>query len=1302
MIPFCKSSNARDFVALCGGSQECVELLVKFVRRLWMLTVLDGAEYETLNAALACLKTFRSDAGVDQRLAAEEWESFHRCRLQDRLLKPHNSGRKPMSVHVPESLLGFGGIDQLVDTLEKWRSRISPNHDLRYLKVALGQRCFTTHPKRESLVATVLQLLAECSLIQLKQPASPQQWTATWTIDDSEPILNWGGSRPPVFDQRIYSAIEVVEAVLHGVVDSSDCQFFVARAIRSNYSADISAHGIATFHYLARTANEMNCRRVNLWQLIEVLKESIKEQRDQRQLRMFIEASASVSYFSPLPYSPGLIRMRSQSIDSEYLLTFLFGTPMAIPGFSQLFGGGLRLFDSKHRSSKQVVEAPGRTFGHSQQLSSMGRSILIRGHYGTGKSILAFTIAADIARKGGIALIVALESTVDEICSILASVGVEIGGESFFLAKSMQEVANALVLGLKEKPKGVLGVLSHFSFEEPDSNDSAFRHDPVPYTKILKNLREFSEHLPAEMLRLIVIDPVNALVREASPNDPTDLQERFETLTVLQKVKRTGCNLLITAEEDGKAWIGFGEDIADTVIRLKSGEFGRYTKRVISVTKSRLQREHRGEHPFSIVSGIGFDITLSTPAISAQNLARHVSNRDAGDFGLRALDRIMRSKIRVGDILLLRGRVGTFKTQLGLVFLRAPRPGSSGPRSAGLVISARLTQPDVDSKANSVVVSNIHESVPHKIFTCSIKKGFSTAGHIVRQIENAFSEAARMGYRIDRVLLDNPSEWSDACPLTVHDPGFPLTLVNAFLRRRDVCTVISDRLLSEPNDLWSRTILQEADFRIDLDLIELNGSEFIMLQCRKTRSMQHRRERFILKTNSQSGGFRILEPHFDVTTDGRVEPLTIRLLGHVETEAQHRYWQDKQSLMRSVISPNFHLEVLNRFSLGFTLDFAKTRSSNEIQVLALDEFELDWGTRKGLRRVPTRSFRGKISEVRRRIAIPVTQQLSNSLLAVPLYDNLSIMTVRYSAWSSLKSVITSWRTLAQHAEQAETDKPDEIFFDFPKGTAENFNCLYLEILLSLIREDTSAEGEGLAENIERELFGIGNDLANKLDIQHVFGHELATEAAVLFAILCRKAFSAGRKNRFERGKDSSSYGDYKIASSAKVMRHWFTTVQQHLQGDFSAASEICVVPLPSNVSTSGQWYLGIPRSSRKSQLAYSILRSLTSRDADIDRLHQGVGLPVRNELYAARPYCNQEYVLLRELDAEFFSNLSEHPIQRSKFKDYSLLSNTIAEHLIRLLTIANGLSRAELELRASDVVRSIKSSISFLSKQATD
>jgi hypothetical protein len=96
-----------------------------------------------------------------------------------------------------------------------------------------------------------------------------------------------------------------------------------------------------------------------------------------------------------------------------------------------------------------------------------------------------------------------------------------------------------------------------------------------------------------------------------------------------------------------------------------------------------------------------------------------------------------------------------------------------------------------------------------------------------------------------------------------------------------------------------------------------------------------------------------------------------------------------------------------------------------------------------------------------------------------------------------------------------------------------------------------------------------------------------------------------------------------VSSSVVAARHWYKTASQFIESISAEELEANWVPvrLPGHFSTRGDWFLTVAGGSRSSRLADRALDLLSSKRANIDRLHEGIGLPVRR-LYDDNEECH--------------------------------------------------------------------------------
>lgn len=108
--------------------------------------------------------------------------------------------------------------------------------------------------------------------------------------------------------------------------------------------------------------------------------------------------------------------------DPSVLLAKLFGLKTAIAGLDDLTGGGLILGARTGRLDDQIDDIPSLAPGGKQRLvppdACQGVLGVIRGRFGTAKSTLAAQLAFEMARKGGVGVLMVLEQSPHEVISM--------------------------------------------------------------------------------------------------------------------------------------------------------------------------------------------------------------------------------------------------------------------------------------------------------------------------------------------------------------------------------------------------------------------------------------------------------------------------------------------------------------------------------------------------------------------------------------------------------------------------------------------------------------------------------------------------------------------------------------------------------------------------------------------------------------------------------------------------------------------------------------------------------------------
>lgn len=1162
----------------------------------------------------------------------------------------------------------FGGYTEAVDGLmafsrSLWGALFQsplPWHNTKpdpyYLPLDLHELINGPHFPSEALQADILQRLRRAGLSEELQGGRE------------------GVSRPA------FQPLTFMRQMLPGVRPDHELRYFVMRNLRRHYSCELSPHLGNYFQILSDALNSIileskprrrlasddsTVSKIDYQELIAELrlrlrKEIPSQERQAQVSDAFVECCRIVNYIQSHE-KPGFVSARTENIDSAFLLSHLFGMTTGITGLDDLFGGGgLMLADTFTRPTEPRIT---------------GRAILAMGRYGSGKSLLSMQFAIDVARKGGLSYIMSVEQTPEEYLYGLTSICSLPPSELVTVATDTSAARAVLKRG--SASQGAIIVVNPLRESFADFAE-AFKRD----MQLLKN---FS-------LKLVVVDPVNAIVRDPSRNH----EVRAETLGLFEEAKEAGCNIWLAAEE---AHISGGDslheqNIADTVIRLSVDRLGGYTQRYFEITKSRFQREQRGKHAFSIVPGSGFRIYPSSAAVSAKLRPRGIrAPKNPVSFGLKSLDQILGDRaIAAGDVIVLQGTSGSFKTPLGLQFLLGvdqPKKGyAKGRKVQSLLVGAR----DNPATVRQMLADRLsqHSSSDNKSRTdiriCPISGGYVKPGYILQEIEGEFLKARIEGYSIDRVMVDNVAHWEMTCPFIQDEHTFGDTLVDLARRHQVTSLFICGDVTQSKVGILQQSIIDSADCLIQFSRVEFRGAYKVMLRVIKTRGMKHRRESFELLVGPRSVAVDTKSSLLRISKSGKVTPISVRLFLHYENSVQREYHEEWVGRLSSVLSPRIIIDPHDSGAFLKGMKWAKASAIDELQLCQIDEFQLP-AVKDDTEGQPLHIFQrdewntewdGLLPRLRERV-----QSKHGFFIAVPFFVNVSLLAYRKSKIDDFGSKVdldvSSWESLARQCEEWEAvnNEKGQMFFDFAGTTDENYNCLFLEMLLS--RSKPIVERGGVCQ--------LSSWLVSKE----------ANDVCLVYRRLCRRAHSL--KN--ERRKDHVGQQVDRVIQLRKqaiVWRLWYSSANE-LMAEMSPAerSSIEVGALPGGISIAGEWYLAMPAYSAAHEVGLQIIKALTDRQGELVRLDAGVGLPTREEFYASgvdstselsaiSPYFGIKRSLLRSLVKDAFV--------RSSFACYSEMSGILASHLKKIIEIPE--ASEELERRVQEILDSLAFQLRFL------
>ncbi len=991
------------------------------------------------------------------------------------------------------------------------------------------------------------------------------------------------------------------------------------------------------------------------------------------------------------------IQTRTNFFDIEYLISFLFGLSTNIKGFDTLFGGwGIILpekFNNNHKGQDNYF---------SKDLLG-ARTISIMGECGSGKSLLSLQLAIDVASKGGIAWLILMEQTIEECLYSIESLCAYSNRESFEIVTNLGELAEAFKYKKININRGCL------SIQRPSHNQS--------FEEFLNDISEFTTNLSIENdLQLLIVDPINSFKQKEKNSDENLLNLRNYTVEKIKQLKKIGTNILFVAEgvtqsnkkndtfsEDN--YLAFVENISDTLIQLSVKKEHNYSQRIIEVKKSRLQRELRGQHSFSICSNSGFEINLSTAAISSIIKShRLLSSQTSIKFGFRELDNIIRKEsIYEGDVIVFQGITGTLKTYLGYIFLLVAKFKANSGEPLSIIFDTLNAKETIvndlrkplfrkllDSRKN---IEGYYRLDPEKnVRIISLPHGYITPGKIIDTINREIRKALHEGYRVHKVMINSVRQWQLVSPNIYEDNLFTDTLIQTLRGHHTTSLLIcgSDENqysnVRESNSKYNDSIIENSDCYIKFDRVDFRGISRAILKVIKTRGMNHRMETFEIKKSDDSIKIEPTSPllRYDQTLN-TLQPVKIRMFFHFDSDVQRQYYETITKTIKAVISQDTEIDYQDRLYLNKTIQIGKNSAIDELQIVQLDEFQYAMhalnpkADYQPLYRFEQEQFiESYWDDIPENLLLPIKklkETKNNSIYAVPFIQNISFLAYKngisedsLTDWEKLAEECRNWELVASlidkecesnSLEQKEPEENLNLFFAFSGNTIENYNSLFLEILLPLFKKDYITD-------------------INNCPLESIFKSQKSFQAGRLLRQLAFRYV-----NVFKNGTGQfisppavsvTEIIPDPIPIKAKVWRHWYTTYNQMIS-DFiyfkkeKEISEIRITSLPGNISIAGEWYLGIPAYSAAPEAGLELIKNLVSHEEQLNRVRMGVGLPINKKFYSSN---SDKQVLISSnfsTKKSFIEQTIENSFRRSTFSCYTYVSRILAYHLKRVIQI---------------------------------
>jgi KaiC/GvpD/RAD55 family RecA-like ATPase len=1098
--------------------------------------------------------------------------------------------------------------------------------------------------------------------------------------------------------QSLFCAFDLVAMVLSGEAETPDLAYFTARELRRRNRVLLSSSLMRAVQiYVARLSlwidshaepDRLNYARFLLATQIEGSGAPAQSQPPPNLTAdAFFELVSAAGWVSP-GGRPGEILIDHSRFDGEALIEQYFSLPTAIPGFDSLFGGWGPI----------LLDAPEFGPGARNDGQSIGaRTVLVTGPYGTGKSTLTLQMAIDVARKGGVTIMAAMEQSAEECLYAMEALGIPTSSDRFDV---VHEIGDAMpLLSQKYDGRGMLAFLPIRSESSPAPSDSVTAGSHTDST-----ISNFDRLIAAALdrlnwvsrfpLRLLVVDPINTVLDE----DRTQRTKRRRQLDFLFKqAKRRGVNIWIISERNSeRAGEPFEENIADTVLHLGIDRTQPNQHRTIQVRKSRLQREEPGTHTVVMLPHQGIRIYPSSTAVARSTKPRRENHtpRLPVSFNVDGLDPILGAgAVLRGDVIALDGAPGSSRTLVGLHFLFGDGAGAHDERTTSLFVS------DSDEIRMNSLINLVEAHAAHHtksgadIRLCSLQAGMVEPSQILQAIDDQFQRARRQGRPIDRVMVADLSRWELSMPMLREDAAFGAALLGVLRRWGATSVLLADYVSGNQASLLTDLIVNNADCALQFDKLEFRGQIRQLVRVTKSHTLDHRRDAFELIVGS--GGLRV-EPYGALLrrdSAGIVHPVKIRLFLHADSPHHQEFNDRLVGAINTSISTALVGEPLSNYDPEI---FRLTASSaiDEVQVMQLDEFQLpDPGDAESDKRFcplrPTSQAQAAYGRAQYlgRLAKRIGALDDGKLIALPFYENISLLAYNQGrlntavqaannsylarfrdengdinlsrargrdAWEALRICAVKWDTEA--IEKGE----ERLFFSCPMAqpdTVETYNCLFFEMLHAYRGKPEGSNcrlADWLKGKAVKEAAYAFRDLCYR-------SHRHETE----FFKSCKAAPGQRKLRTFDTPADSGQNGPV-------VWRHWYNTLSQMMWDlNDEERSQTRVLPLFDDVTTAGEWYLVVPAYSAAPELAWQIIQMVTAPDRELQRIYRGVGLPTRRSYYSqsSQPLPVSPVSPFFHISRTKLGELVNNAFQRSQFPCYQQFAETVSAHLQRILEL---------------------------------
>lgn len=482
--------------------------------------------------------------------------------------------------------------------------------------------------------------------------------------------------------------------------------------------------------------------------------------------------------------------------DRAELLTVAFGALSGVPGLCTAMRGGL--------------------LPHA----SRGRTFIVQGPAGAGKTVFSLQLMADMAYRGRVAIYISLEESYDAIVDRLYTFDL-ISDDHFCVVEGGNDLGERIRQQRKREPNR--GVLALFSLVPGDAeaNGRTGHGSRDQTTDLAALIRTIGRHCVDLRWKALTIDSANAL--ELSPaawGERGEMTRRYQFDELISAIDENNFWGVLISEE-GDTSLRMLPYLADTVIEF--GVRSEAQTRWMEVHKCRTQPHYPGRHTMTIDDGRGVSIYPSMSAVRGM-LHNRASSRPSETRYL-AMSKSVADKLSILGIAehsatLITGAGYAAKRDLLLNLVTAPtrdRAGNIDPDQAPpniYLVSFRTPESKFERDfASSDGLMALWSKAQTHVRWYSPDDGL-TSEQLTWELWQHLERNKRRGTPVDRVAFEGIHLAEDTLPSLKRERLLWSTLLDLLTTEPVTCFFVGGP--HDPSDRTQSVLLASVDQSLDI------------------------------------------------------------------------------------------------------------------------------------------------------------------------------------------------------------------------------------------------------------------------------------------------------------------------------------------------------------------------------------------------------------------------------------------------------------------------------------------------------